>query len=149
MRTAGGSGGGRYFKLSKEPPEGVQVTLRFTVLTDTTLVTLIICPGRSYYFELIINRNAHAEIASSSRRPSNIYIFYLSTMIPGLLTNTCLIRKPTPSLSSNGPKKRRRCGRSFDGQDHLGPGSNLTPPFQFHVVGFIYLLGFGLTLQLY
>lgn len=135
MRTAGGSGGGRYFRPSKEPPDGMLVTFPFTVLMDTKLVTLIICPGRSCYFKLIMDRNAHAEIASSLRRLSNIYIFYLSTRIPGLLTNTYLIRKPIPSLSSNGPKKRRRCGRSFDGQDHLGPGSNLTSLYNFISLG--------------
>ncbi len=146
MRTAGGSGGGRYFRPSKEPPEEEQVTLQFTVLMDTKLVTLIICPGRSCCFKPIIDRNAHAKIASSSRRPSNIYIFYLSTRIPGPLTNTYSIRKPIPSLSSNGPKKRRRCGRSFDGQDHLGPSSNLTISYPWV---YVYLLGFALTLQLY
>lgn len=71
------------------------------------------------------DRNTHAKIAFSSRRPSNIYIFYLSMRTLGLLTNTYSIRKRIPSPSSNGPNRSRRCGRNFEGQDHLGPGSNL------------------------
>lgn len=74
------------------------------------------------------DRCTHIALASSSRKPSNIYIYYLSTTTPGLLTNMSLIRKLIPSLSSNGLKKSRRCGRNSEGRDHLGPGGN-RPPF--------------------
>jgi len=70
------------------------------------------------------DRCTHVAIASSSLRPSNIYIYYLSTTTPGLLTNTSSIQKPIPSLSSNGPKQSRRCGRNSEGQGHLDYSSN-------------------------